>query len=76
MEVLKEDLKKVVSSTLKEKNLQINERKFEEYVIKRGGEETWKNCKYLGSFLDTDKDIYRRKILATNTYIRPIKIHF
>ena len=50
------------------KHLQINETKWEEYVIKRGGEETWKNCKYLGSFLDTDKDINRGKILATNTY--------
>ena len=40
MEVLKEDLKKVVPSKLKEKNLQINETKSEEYVIKRGGEET------------------------------------
>ena len=68
VEVLKADLKKVVPSKLKEKNLQINKTKSEEYVIKRGGEETWKNCKYLGSFLDTDKDINRRKILATNTY--------
>ena len=68
VEVLKEDLKKVVPSKLKEKNLQINETKSEEYVIKRGREETWKNCKYIGSFLDTDKGINRRKILATNTY--------
>ena len=68
MEILKEDLKKIVPSTLKEQNLQINETKPEEYVTKRGGEETWKDCKYLRSFLDTDKDINRRKILSTNTY--------
>ena len=68
VEILKEDLKKIVPSTLKEQNLQINETKPEEFVIKRGGEETWKDCKYLGSFLDTDKDINRRKILGTNTY--------
>ena len=40
MEVLKENLKKEVPSTLKEKNLRINETKLEEHVIKRGGEET------------------------------------
>ena len=68
MEVVKENLKKEVPSILKEKNLLVNETKSEEYVIKRGGDESWKNCKYLGSLLDTDKDINRRKILATNTY--------
>ncbi len=68
METVKENLKKEVPSILKEKNLQVNETKSEEYVIKRGEDESWKNCKYLGSLLETDKDINRRKILATNTY--------
>ena len=68
METVKESLKKEVPSILKEKNLQVNETKSEEYVIKRGEDESWKNCKYLGSLLDTDKDVNQRKILATYTY--------
>ena len=28
------------------------------------GDELWKMCKYLGSLLDTEKDIHRRKGLA------------
>ena len=67
MEVVKENLKKELPSILNEKNLLVNETKSEEYVIKRGGDESWKNCKYLGSLLETDKDINRRKTLATNT---------
>ena len=68
MEVLRENLKKEVPSTLEGKNLQTNETKSEECIIQRDGEETWKNCKYLGRFLDTDKDINRREILTTKTY--------
>ena len=57
---MKEKLKAVVPSLLKGKNLQLNESKMEEYEIKRGGEEKWKKCKYLGSLLDTEEDIQRR----------------
>ena len=51
---------------MKEENLIINETKTEEYSITRGGNEDWKKCKYLGSMLDTENDINRRKILAIN----------
>ena len=64
----KEELKVVVPSILKCKDVQINESKTEEYEIKRGGEENWKKCKYLGSLLDTQEDIKRRKVLATDSY--------
>ena len=50
MKTVKESLKKEVPSILKEKNLQVNEIKSEEYVIKRGEDESLKNCKYLGSY--------------------------
>ena len=30
------------------------------------GDDRWTACKYLGSLLDTEKDITRRKILALN----------
>ena len=39
-----------------------------EYEVVRGGNDKWKKCKYLGSLLETDNDINRRKILATNAY--------
>ena len=46
------------------RNLQINESQTEEYMIKRKGDESWKDCKLLGSLLDTGNDIKRRKGLA------------
>lgn len=64
----KESLKNEVPPILKEFNLQVNDSKTEEYKIKRNENEDWKTCKYLGSLLDTGKDINRRKILATTAY--------
>ncbi len=46
----------------------MNEGKTEEYQITRGGDESWKKCKYLGSHLDTEEDIKRTKSLAITTY--------
>ena len=63
---MKEELKAVVPRILKNKNLQINDRKMEEYEIKRGGDEAWKKCKYLGGLLDTEEHIKRRNVLATD----------
>ena len=34
----------------------------------RQGNENWKKCKLLGSFLDTEKDINHRKILAIDAF--------
>ena len=34
----------------------------------RNGQTDWKRCKYLGSLLDTEEDIKRRKALAIATY--------
>ena len=49
---------------LKQSNLSINIDKTETFEIKRSGNEEWKNCKLLGSLLDTENDIQRRKGLA------------
>ena len=38
--------------------------KTEKEIITRGGDENWKKIKFLGSLLDTEKDINRRKGLA------------
>ena len=75
MEVVKENLKKELPSILNEKNLLVNETKSEEYVNKRGEDESWKNCKYWGGLLDTDKDINQRKNIC-HKYIQPTKIYF
>ncbi len=37
-------------------------------TITRNGDESWKKCKLLGSHLDTEEDIKRRKGLAINTH--------
>ena len=46
----KNEIRKQVPPILKEKNLQVNDSKTEEYEIKRGGDENWKKCKYLGRY--------------------------
>ena len=58
------NIKDKVRPKLEIRNLNINEAKTEEYKIERNGNEDWRNCKLLGSLLDTDKDITRRKSLA------------
>lgn len=57
-------VKQNIPKKLEERNLQVNQSKTEEYIIKRNGDEKWKKCKYLGSLLDTENDIKRRKQLA------------
>lgn len=59
-------IKNELPKTLNERNLKCNEDKTEEYEIKRNGNEDWKKCKMLGSLLDTQEDIKRRKGLAIN----------
>ena len=58
--------KKTLPSKLSSSNLIMNEEKTEEFTIKRNGEETWKKYKLLGTLLDTEEDVKRRKVLAMN----------
>ena len=51
---------------LKAINLFVNTEKPEKYNIKRNGNEEWKICKYLGTILDSEKDIKRRKGLGNS----------
>ena len=53
---------------LKKRNLFINQQKTENYEIFNHCHDNWKNCKYLGSFLDTEKDFERRKYLTNNSF--------
>ncbi len=67
----KEKIKKVkeeIPGKLARQNLFVNDSKTEEFVITRNGDDSWKKCKLLGSHLDTEEDIKRRKGLAISTY--------
>ena len=58
-------LKEKLPSQLAKRNLTINTSKTEEHKISRTNcDNSWKSCKLLGSILDTDNDIKRRKILT------------
>ena len=50
---------------LQKRNLTVNDEKTEEFTISRDKKhQDWKDCKILGSKLDTKKDIARRKMLT------------
>ena len=65
-----EQIKRTIPDKLKSRNLQVNKNKTEEHHIKRNGGEEWKKCKYLGTLLDTEEDIKRRKQLANAAFIQ------
>ena len=57
-----EKTKEIYPKLLKERGLQINQEKTEEYEISRTNpNKEWKKCKLLGSLLDTKADIKRRR---------------
>ena len=60
-----DQVKRTVPPKLLKRNLIINDDKTEEFTISKSDQE-WKNCKLLGSKLDTQKDIERRKGLTIN----------
>ena len=62
-----EKIKDELPVKLAQRGLKINESKTEEYTIKRANyDNPWRDCKVLGSLLDTQNDIKRRKVLAIN----------
>ena len=56
------------SEKLKKRNLSINKDKTEKYKISIKSDDEWKKCKYLGTILDTENDIIRRKQLSMAAY--------
>ena len=60
-----ESIKRDLPGKLHNRNLHINVDKTEEYTVNKNTNE-WRKCKLLGSILDTDGDIKRRKGLAIN----------
>jgi len=65
----KDYVKRDIPQKLKKRNLLINDKKTEEYDIKLK-QDDFKKCKYLGSFLDTEKDINHRKQLSMAAFIQ------
>ena len=62
-----EKMKDELPVKLAQRGLKINESKTEEYTIKRANcDNRWRDSKLLGSLLDTQNDIKRRKVLAIN----------
>ena len=57
----------IISSTLRQWNLKVNESKTEITRIERYQEE-WKDVRKLGSLINESEDIKRRKILAQNAF--------
>ena len=55
-----------MTGKLGERGLCVNQSKTENYEVYRGCDGKWKKCKLLGSKLDTDEDIKRRKGLAVS----------
>ena len=55
--------------------LGVNESTTEDFKISSESSEDWKICKLLGSLLDKEYDIKRRKGQAMNTYRKKLKIY-
>lgn len=68
-----ERLKNIIPNLLMERDLTINTSKTEEYTASRE-DSTWQNCRYLGSILQTEKDMKRREQLAHGAYskLKPV----
>ena len=59
-----------VTLKLKKRGLLINESKTEKLRISKDGNMDWKQTKYLGSYLDTEKDLNHRKQLCMFSYLK------
>ncbi len=66
-------LQKETPQRFKTGNLQINRQKTDEYDLERGGDESWKKCKYVGRLIDTEEDIKLRNQLSMVLYIQQTK---
>ena len=65
-----EDIKKKIPTILETRNLLVNREKTEEYSVKKDGSSDWKRCKYLGTMIDTEQDIKRRKGITSRAMDR------
>ena len=74
-----DNIKETIPSKLKMYNLGVNIGKTEEYTIPDVPDITpnksWKTCKLLGSIIDTESDIKRRKALAISVLTQHKKVY-
>ena len=63
-----DDFEAQVPVHLENSNFDVNKEKTERFSISHNGDETWKNTIVLGSKLDTESDISRRKQLASTAW--------
>jgi len=63
-----DQIENTIPDLLKQRNLHINDTKTEKYHITRGGNDSWKKCKYVGSLLGTKEDINRRIGITNSSY--------
>ena len=63
-EETKNSIKDKVPEQLRKHNLLVNDDKTEEFSISKNGDQSWRECKFLGSLLGNNEDIQRRKQLA------------
>ena len=61
-------VKREIAQQLEEADLTENTDKREEIIVSRESSPVWKKCKYLGTLLETEADINRRKGLALDSY--------
>ena len=61
-------IENTLPETLKRRDLEINKTKTEKHSVSRKTDDSWKDCKLLGTLLDTEKDINRRKALAWSSF--------
>ena len=66
-EVLIHKIETIIPKVLKERNLFVNESKTEKYTVSRNSHE-WKDCKLVGSKLETINDIENRIKLVNYSY--------
>lgn len=57
-------IQKEVNDKLNKRDLKLNTDKTEKYTIGNKNDQEWKKCKYLGSYLDTERDMIHRKQLC------------
>ena len=50
-------VERIIPTMLKEEGLMINKNKTEKYCVFRTGDESWKICKYLASFINTAENM-------------------
>jgi hypothetical protein len=63
-----EEIRKTVTERLNNRGLRVNDTKTEEFHIGRNTNPDWKKFKFLGSMLETEEDIKRRKAVTNNVF--------